>query len=287
MTRTANKYGFTLVELLVVITVISILIGLLLPAVQAAREAARRSSCANNLKQIGLALHAYEGQFRSLPAGAHLHAEEKAVSISWRVMILPFIEQSVLYEEIEPLPNGGSTSFAARELVIETYICPSAPFVSQKDAQESFYSGVTGAKTWQTEFSLGGDTQCGNYFSDGVLYPTSHTKLARITDGTSQTLAVGEQLHVFHDWLYGARWSGKPISRLCIGAARNVSYPINTSPEEVIMPMNDVPFGSEHPGGAQFVFADGSVRYLNSAMDFTVFQDQATKDGSEVNRREQ
>ncbi|KKL10766.1 hypothetical protein LCGC14_2552540 [marine sediment metagenome] len=102
------KKGFTLVELLVVITIIGILIALLLPAVQAAREAARRMQCVNNLKQLGIAIQNYHSQHGSFPPGARLHKTETEVGLSWRVFVLPHLELNSIYEQINPLPNGGA-----------------------------------------------------------------------------------------------------------------------------------------------------------------------------------
>ncbi|HEY4232033.1 MAG TPA: DUF1559 domain-containing protein, partial [Lacipirellulaceae bacterium] len=99
--------GFTLIELLVVITIIGILLGLLLPAVQAAREVARRTQCGNNLHQVGIALQSYNAQFRSFPPGSRMHANQGGLGIGWRVMILPFMEETIVYDLIHPTPNGG------------------------------------------------------------------------------------------------------------------------------------------------------------------------------------
>jgi prepilin-type N-terminal cleavage/methylation domain-containing protein/prepilin-type processing-associated H-X9-DG protein len=299
--------GFTLVELLVVIAVIGILLGLLLPAVQAAREAARRTTCANNLKQIGLALHNYESQYKSFPSGSHLNRDEREAGISWRVMVLPFIEQGVLYSEIEPLNTGGARNFSAETQFIDTYHCPSAEAHLSSDVAHflSNYAGVTGANLIDPRFDLE-DAACGDIFSDGVLYPLSRTRIARITDGTSQTLAVGERLYVVaqeNSWMSGATWKkgsgpNQPFTRICTGAVKNVRYPINADPKQFgyfkgdfsVPPadrkilMNDLYFGSNHPGGAQFTFADGSVHFIEDSIDFTIFQDLATMRGGEVNR---
>ena len=118
--------GFSLVELLVVIAIVGILIGLLVPAIQAAREAARRSTCANNLKQIGLALQNYHSQYRHFPSSAPLLPREKESSISWRVMILPFLEEDSLYRDIQPTPEGGAVNWSPATLEVQTYLCPSS-----------------------------------------------------------------------------------------------------------------------------------------------------------------
>ena len=278
--------GFTLVELLVVITVISVLIALLLPAVQAAREAARRCSCSNNLKQIGLALHNYEGQHGSFPSGAHLQ-RNRTKGISWRVMLLPFIEQQNLYTEIKPLPNGEAQNWGPRTHVVDTYLCPSAapPSPNLLALHPSNYAGVMGAKLPHRafiSFNLGANTICGEVYGDGVLFPNSRVRLARITDGTSKTLAVGEQLYISRDWLTGLTFE-KRFPMLCTGATKNMTYKINTDYERSI-PANNLPFASEHAGGAQFTLADGSVHFIQDSIDFTILQDLATRRGGEVDR---
>jgi prepilin-type N-terminal cleavage/methylation domain-containing protein len=295
-----GSYGFTLVELLVVIAIISILIALLLPAVQAARAAARRSSCSNNLKQIGLALLNYECQYGSFPSGAHLHQRSTKSGISWRVMLLPFVEQQTLYAEINPQPDGGAANWAGRNFVVDSYLCPSAaaPSPSTLAMHHSNYAGVMGAKVPHPRINLSAENSCGEIYADGVLFPNSRTRLAKITDGTSKTLAVGERLYSFRDWMTGSFWFGNPIAMLCTGAAKNIKYPINADfdvygyhtgdksvPEnQRTMPLNDLPFASEHTGGAQFTLADGSVHFIQESIDFTILQDLATKDGGEVDR---
>ena len=289
--------GFTLVELLVVIAVISILIALLLPAVQAARAAARRSSCSNNLKQIGLALHNYESQYGSFPSGAHLQNNRKK-GISWRVMLLPFIEQQTLYAEIKPLPNGEAQNWGPRTHVVDTYLCPSAAIPSPNPLalHPSNYAGVMGARSTYTgadrnrrcphpafeALNLGADPMCGEICGNGVLFPNSRVRLAKITDGTSKTFAVGEQLYITRDWLTGLTFF-KTVPMLCTGATKNMVYHLNTEYESSI-PKNDLPFSSEHTGGAQFTMCDGSVHFFQESIDITVLLDLATKRGGEVDR---
>ena len=287
------RLAFTLVELLVVITIIGILIALLLPAVQAAREAARRLQCSNNLKQIGLALHNYHTAHKSFPCGAGMAPYSEGMSqgycsIGWHVDILPYIEQQSLYE-------GGPA------VALPVYVCPSAGEVVADLGDPrpgTSYFGVTGAGK-NGRFKDLEDSHCGDYYTDGVFYPLSSTRVADIRDGTSNTLAVGERTYVIRSWKSGTLWETNPDTKVCVYSAKNVRWPINISLDEVgyyafdsnapsgapkTLLFNDVMYGSRHPGGAQFAFADGSVHFLPETIDLTVYQDLATIDGGEVNR---
>jgi prepilin-type N-terminal cleavage/methylation domain-containing protein/prepilin-type processing-associated H-X9-DG protein len=277
--------GFSLVELLVVITIVGILLGMLLPAVQAAREASRRTSCSNNLKQLGVALHSYHAQHGRFPAGSPLHRFSGRTSISWRVLILPFMEESNTYQQIEPRPDGGATNWAARTRSIAAFQCPSAARIPENNLvyQPSHYCGVMGAGRNDRRVVLEHDG-CGDIHTDGVFYPGSRTRIAQIEDGTSHTLAIGERTYFLSDWMFGAEWEGGiPPKKICTGSSNNVRYPINAdlSQFEKIL-ANDLFFGSNHPDGAQFCFADGSVNMLADSTNFTVFEDMATIAGGEI-----
>jgi prepilin-type processing-associated H-X9-DG protein len=288
------------VELLVVIAVIGILLGLLLPAVQSAREAARRSSCTNNLKQIGLALLNYESQHRRFPPSAPLLNVEFDPSISWRVMILPFLEEMPLYQQIGPKRNGGANDWSAQQKALNVFHCASLgiPPGNGEALVMSNYDAVSGAfrgdERINVEDEIGGDI-----YTNGIFYPNSRTQSEKITDGLSHTLAVGERLYRFHDWMTGAFWSGMPTPTLMFNhAAKNIRHPINADHSVVgywagdpnVLPegatrtllANDLFFGSKHSGGAQFCLADGSVQFLQETIDFTVYQDLATRRGGEV-----
>lgn len=227
----ANRSGFTLVELLVVIAIIAIMIALLLPAVQAAREAARRMQCQNNLKQIGLGLHNYESQWRSLPWGA-----KGGWGPSWTTDILPQIEQGALWELVpygEPGSATGTDLNSIRyrmlaQTVIPTYRCPSQPGPPAYSSTSELiperavnnYLGNSGSNAVDDNYTespssstvpcLPTDTNCGMDRSDGVLLATnfcnkfapfdpcnnvplrSPIRFADIGDGLSNTVAVGE-----------------------------------------------------------------------------------------------
>lgn len=305
----ARQRAFTLVELLVVMAIISVLIALLLPAVQAAREAARRSQCTNNLKQMGLGLHNYESQNKCLPPGVHMHTDEMAAGYSWRVEMLPFLEQSPLHEAIDPQP-GGDYLKEPGESIPDLFQCPSAE--SQPPAGGSLlpsnYVGVAGSGQAEGgRLNLPGQAFYGDAYIDGVLYPNSKTKLGQVTDGTSHTLAIGEWVYMPHaaakDWMYGGVWvaggQGGTVNEMQLGPVKNLRWPINADNDEhgyykwdidapagadKTMLENDLPFGSEHAGGAFFLMVDGSVHFLQEDIDFTILQDLATRAGDEPNR---
>jgi len=286
---------------LVVITIIGVLIALLLPAIQAARESARRSQCTNQLRNLTLGLQNYESQNRRFPPGARLHDNNFQPSIGWRVEVLPFIEEGDLYQQISPLPNGGAQDFSATEQIIDIFHCPSVP-TGGGNGQTVFgsnYAAVAGAGRDDKIISLE-SFACGNCATDGILFVKSKTKVGQITDGTSSTLMLGERTYLFQDWIMGATKSGAPPSRICSGAVKNIVYPINASHEEFgfyrgdfsAAPsdrktlLNDLHFGSVHPGGANFSYADGHIEFLNDDIDFTIYQDISTRAGGEVTSSE-
>ena len=282
------SFGFTLVELLVVITIISVLMGLLLPAVQAAREAARRTQCRNKLKQIGLALHSYHGQHNAFPSGGRLLDGDFAKSVSWQVLVLPYLELNNLYNTIQPTSEGDFGGVDPKVTIVDALICPSAPEVESGDAiKPSHYAGVAGAGRNEERIDLS-DISCGDINTDGIFFPDSRTRIAMITDGTSNTMAVGERVFRVAGtaWSSGAFRFGKPPKLICIDAMKNIRHPLNAgeklAAEGIKISSNDQPHGSNHPGGAQFNFADGSVQFLTEEIDFTIYQNLSTKDGGEV-----
>ncbi len=290
------KSGFTLVELLVVIAIIGVLVALLLPAVQAAREAARRNTCADKIRQLGIAAMNYHSDHNSFPPGSRKHKHNNKVGISLHVMLLPHIELQSLYDEIRPDSDGGATTFAPRLQAVDAFTCPSGP---EPDEQwkPSHYVGVSGANTNDDVWELF-KAVCGDIDLNGVFYPESYTAIGQISDGTSNTLAFGERVYTFHDWMTGSQWMRVvPLPlQVCSVSSKNIRYPINADldvfgyykhdpnapPGATIMLYNDLPFGSEHPGGAQFCYADGSVHFLSDSINFDVLQAMATKNGEEA-----
>lgn len=288
MTMSKTQLGFTLVELLVVIAIIGTLVGLLLPAVQNAREAARRTQCSNHLRQVGLAFSQYHESSGMFPAGSELSDKQSDNAHGWHVSVLPYLEQRSVYDTIA----SGSTKPIT--MTISVFTCPSDNASRISSGTKNYY-GVMGPgrdkKFKQLEAKI-----CGNYSTDGILFPLSQTRLDDVRDGASNTLLVGERIYRPRNWLDGAYWVKSPDSRVCVLAAKNITYPLNANlelygyyvgdknapQEKKTMLMNDLVFGSRHPSGALFVFADASVHFLRDSIDFTVYQYLATFAGGEV-----
>ena len=290
------KKGFTLIELLVVIAIIAVLIALLLPAVQQAREAARRTQCKNNLKQIGLALHNYHGTHKAFPPAAVLMVGSgigTAADITddggrqpgwgWGAFILPFIEQANLYEAA----GIGNGSFIYDHIdeyrtPISGYMCPSDPGEDIND--RSFWAtrapgndmSVVAAKSNYVGVQ---DHRPDYYFSQpslasGAFFINSSTEISDLIDGTSNTLAIGEravnpQLPQDDNNPSGASWAG------CVDVThgRDCTYDITGTAG---VPINSGTgyywaqgFSSHHTGGAHFLLFDGSVKFISENINHT------------------
>lgn len=277
-----NK-GFTLVELLVVIAIIGVLIALLLPAVQQAREAARRMSCSNNMKQIGIALHNYHDTYLALPAGYLYRGGNGKCNYGWAVSILPFVEQQNFYENLNPgkipLYNRytGSATNADKALLqhrLEAYICPSdaAPDLaksmkfSSTDRFDVAVSNYIGCAGWSnTPHYPVKDQDAG-----GLLWGNSFLNFSDITDGTSNTLLVSEREYPrghAATWLgagkndsYGNSATLRTLFRA--GFTINFDYAAAGSPENA-----GKGWSSLHPGGVMTLTADASVHFIPETTD--------------------
>ncbi|HXG10338.1 MAG TPA: DUF1559 domain-containing protein [Gemmataceae bacterium] len=305
MQQGQQRPAFTLIELLVVIAIIGILVALLLPAVQKVREAANRAKCQNNLKQIGLALHNYVGQYGTFPAAVDINSP--TTQLGWHVYILPFIEQDNLYKQFNLNPGGAYTDNGRRQFgqqKIDLYLCPSSR--AQKTLTNPPHSahnpefeppGAGGSPPFTTHYygvlgPKGPNVAGGNYAWDnvgahgglarqGVFQRAQRVRILEVIDGTSNTLAVGELSWVnevsgtrYRTWIRGCGDNNQSCS-----SSKNVANGINTPGIE---PYNDIAFGSMHPGGANFCMADGSVQFLSQGINLGVYKALASRDGSEV-----
>ncbi|GAA4427038.1 DUF1559 domain-containing protein [Bremerella cremea] len=295
--RFQSRRGFTLVELLVVIAIIGVLIALLLPAVQQAREAARRMQCTNNLKQQTLGLHGFHDTFGNFPAGYGYNDRSKAgryiKAWAWGARILPFIEEKNLYDQLqvgsrefdEVLPGTNSASWpadmvAAIRTPVSTYLCPSDPDPNLINESASFshsggpastkparsnYAGVYGI--YQSHWDTNPQTQEPRE-KHGMMVAQYGTKLRDVTDGTSNTFILGER-GTSHNAAYWVgvggvqdeeNWStAKVVGRASL---LKLNGPLNSSLRYYSI------FSSFHPGGANFSCADGSVKFIPDTIDF-------------------
>jgi prepilin-type N-terminal cleavage/methylation domain-containing protein/prepilin-type processing-associated H-X9-DG protein len=264
--RPARPAAFTLVELLVVIAIIAILIGLLLPAVQKVREAAARTTCQNNLKQIGLALHNYHDAEGMFPPA--YKAPGRRVGWGWGTFLLPHLEQPALYDALgvpagRPFGDGQFTAPATdlTQTRLKVYICPSdaGPDLNplKRHHAKSNYRAVAGPHLPQL---FAADHDYG-----GVLYQNSKTRVLDITDGTSHTLVVGECVLDEAANKVAAIWAGMDLNSGAVYVS-DVFWGIDAGDFRLNGPGPQA-FSSRHPGGVGFAFADGSVRLIRDTAD--------------------
>lgn len=314
--RQNRSRGFTLIELLVVIAIIAILIALLLPAVQQAREAARRTQCRNNLKQMGLALHNYHDTFNCFPPGylgdppneaAGCGSINKTVAAppgwGWAVFILPYVDQAPLYNQLDPAgkqvvcgaPTGAQNnanvgSAALQKLAISVFVCPSAadpalnpsrfPAGTPSSHAKANYAGVAGVDfTGQSAAGLKA------IFVDGTRFKA---QMRDSTDGTSTTLAIGERIRrdVDADLInqvapeyVGAIWAGIAPDTRAAGCVAQLALPPSTF---AINGASINAFASQHEGGAHFLLTDGAVRFLSENADQTVIARLGTMNDGQI-----
>lgn len=318
---TTRRRAFTLIELLVVIAIIAVLIALLLPAVQQAREAARRSQCKNNLKQLGLALYNYESTYTCFPPGSYNRFDRMP---NWRAHLLPYLDQAPLYSKFDfnasfSGNNLTSTNVILANLSMPVYVCPSSSLKPTTSDNSSFnngnntllhmYVGISGATP-----DPGGRTTYGSasnyggfYTNNGALLHNQITRQADLSDGTSNVMMIGEQsgrvgLSDIRSAYYGG-WSGSkfgpdgdpnvvPVTGTYPGGAdswstglTSIRYAINskTAAGGSSYPWDpNTVLNSFHTGGVHVCMGDGSVRFLSDSTNFLTVQKLAVRDDGQV-----
>jgi prepilin-type N-terminal cleavage/methylation domain-containing protein/prepilin-type processing-associated H-X9-DG protein len=297
-----KRTGFTLIELLVVIAIIAILIGLLVPAVQKVREAAARTQCENNMKQIVLAAHGYHDVFRHFPfnsqdeGGWDWNWQKDRKSWSWLARLLPFIEQANLYVQDKVETNTFLQSQTMLATGVPVFWCPSDnaqdlnPSLNRANLQgvpiaTSNYKGVSGQCWCWGTYTNNCTGKCnGLNTGDGVfcrdINTQPATRLIRIRDGTSNTFFLGEdipQIDAHCSWPYANGSIGT-----CAIPPNVMARPDGT----LYDPYNDWPelysFRSKHAGGLNFAFADGSVHFISQGIALQTYRALATIDGGEI-----
>ncbi|MFN5755532.1 MAG: DUF1559 domain-containing protein [Planctomycetia bacterium] len=290
--RPSPRAGFSLVELLVVIAIIATLVALLLPAVQSVRESARTTACRNNLRQFGVAMHSYETGRRQLPTGYRFvtHPQGNASGFSWGALLLPFIEEDAVYKALRfDLPIHAPANLAARERHLPVFLCPAdtisaTGFVPMGDERYAMacYVGNFGPPDLD-------ETQ---EQREGVFSRNSRTRLKDISDGLSKTYMLGERqngpfrqaaVHGNH-FQYETIWAG---------AVRDLDDPTDDHGHMVLFQSGHPPnhpesddrdVSSSHPGFAQFLICDGSVRTVEESVDAGLHVAWSTRAGGEAVR---
>ena len=276
--------GFTLVELLVVVAIIGILISLLLPAVQAAREAARRTTCLNSLSQLGLAAHNYEFTFEHLPAGVvnpegPIRTEPDGQHVSWTVQLLPFLEQRAAYRLFDQKEGAYALSNEkVRKAQISVLVCASYPGGELNKEETAAVSTYAGCQN-DSEAPIAED-------NNGLLFLNSQIRYDDIFDGSTQTILFGE---MFPDpdslgWVSGTRATLRNTSRFETWWQRRSGETrrANDPPPVATGPLDVGGFGSSHPGGANFCLADGSCRMLTEDIAPKIFKQLGNRADGEL-----
>ena len=313
MTYKPRQKSFTLIELLVVITIIGMLMGLLLPAVQKVRGAAARLQCSNNLKQIGLAMMNYESTYRMFPAGyldnmttnppnsSATSNPDPIIGWGWGTLLLPYLEQEPLYKSINvnsiAMNNTSAAAIAFRKTVIKGFVSPSddtgintftiSGTGGNFELAKSSYAGVNGQAEladFDTAFGL------------GMLIRGRGVSIAEVTDGLSNTLFVGERssksakqavgtLPGVCTWvgaLPGGDLDGESPALYILGHTGEPSDPHKPNSPQADGFFHAEDFTSKHTGGINFLFADGSVRFITDSIDGQTWVKLGTRQGGEA-----
>ncbi|QDU05984.1 putative major pilin subunit [Gimesia chilikensis] len=303
---TIRRRAFTLIELLVVIAIIAILIALLLPAVQQAREAARRSQCKNNMKQLGLAFHNYHDNFTMFPTG-YFHSS--GYLTGWAARILPYIDQAPRYNQMTSLgeltriqpyrfttsPHNGDTNLFTDPIAV--FCCPSSEIGERANDYSTAWGGNPGNDGSLHYRGNGGSVDVGfvsgsnssrHYGTSGVLYPGCKTRMRDITDGTTNTFLLGELSSYIGwsgskggwdditPWTWATYYYGSD-GYLMIDT-KLMQYPIGSGSHS----QYGVGWRSQHVGGAHMLLCDGSVRFLSESTSLDLLKGLSTRATGEV-----
>ncbi len=303
------RSGFTLVELLVVIAIIGILVALLLPAIQAAREAARRAQCTNNLKQFGVALHNYHSAHTTFPPGSMRNQDVtpfKDPRFSPHARLLPYMEMQTMFDQLDWTEGWECEAHTPlRQTLIAGFICPSkenietayyyqrCTWISEMNTIETptHYLGVMGAKGmipgkrqyYREVHDLESPTAHGGFATNGIMIRDRSIRSAEVTDGLSNTFLMGEMawdIGEYEAWLGGLSpaWSNSMTTK-------NVAEPLNSYRFDRALNrlfINDTSFGSEHSaGGAHFLYGDGSVHFVADNVELNLLRSYASRAQSE------
>ena len=296
---TGRRAGFTLIELLVVIAIIAVLIALLLPAVQAARESARRAGCQNNLKQIGLAMHNYHSTHDVFPMGyvARANVDPNATSPGWGwgTAILPALEQPSLYNAANlNLPVEDPSNLTVRLTALGVYTCPTDRPTGRFTVTDATNNPI--ADAWSNSYAacFGRDVNIAKDPSggNGLFMRNTSIGVKDITDGTGQTIMVGERACL----LTRTPWAGSidgGTCRITLGSTSR-STAVKTAPVEPLaradtgggtsdnLFYDPDDFFSPHPAGLYFLMADGSVKFIKSSVNPNIYGDLASRNWGEV-----
>jgi prepilin-type N-terminal cleavage/methylation domain-containing protein/prepilin-type processing-associated H-X9-DG protein len=296
-----HRGGFTLIELLVVIAIIAVLIGLLLPAVQKVREAANRMKCTSNLKQLALAAHHYHDATGRFPTGFRMTrtiSDRLADGTNWVLELLPYFEQDNLHRSWDfndHRNNVRGERNAVTAQILRLLLCPSDAL---PDPVTHNTGAIPAAYGFYGVMSYGGNAGRLPPFlgpsKDGIYFQDSVVRLADVSDGTSNTEFFGERYH--HDpeydrlsgnrlagwgmWGFVFNVAGRTMVNLCAHVPINYQVPPGGGQPEWDARRSSV--GSGHPGGANFAFADGAVRFVSERMPLDTLQALSTRAGGEI-----